>query len=403
MTNDWAEVDLGSLVEILDHQRKPLSKIERAERTGPFPYYGASGVIDHIDDYLFEERLLLVAEDGENLNSRKLPVAFIAEGKYWVNNHAHVLRARPGLADLDYLAVTLRHHPLNGAITGAAQPKLTQANLRRLRVRIPAYGVQVMTGHLARMFDDLIENNWRRIELLEEAVWLLYQEWFVHFLYPGHEDVPLVDSELGPIPQGWEVKLLRELADYINRGITPQYDDTSPARVLNQRCIRDQRISLDKVRYQSKTVVEDKLVRVGDVLVNSTGVGTLGRVAQVVAPLDDTTVDSHVTIVRPGVALEHGFFGQAMKESQARLESMGVGSTGQTELSRSSIGEIQLVLPPPQLQKDFQLVAGQLIQLSQVLHQSAEVLIQTRDLLLPRLVSGDLDISDLDLDLEAVS
>src|SRR5258705_7744065 len=88
--NGWRRVRLGEVTQNHDAVRVPVKEADR--RPGPFPYYGASGVVDHVDDYLFDGEYLLVAEDGENLRTRKTPVAFLARGKFWVNNHAHIVR-----------------------------------------------------------------------------------------------------------------------------------------------------------------------------------------------------------------------------------------------------------------------------------------------------------------------
>ena len=133
------ETTIGDIVEFFDRQRIPLSGKQRKERQGPYPYYGASGVIDHIDDYIFDGRYILIAEDGENLNSRKLPVAFFAEGKFWVNNHAHIVRAIPGIADDDFICAWFAQANISGYITGAAQPKLSQENLKRISLNLPPY------------------------------------------------------------------------------------------------------------------------------------------------------------------------------------------------------------------------------------------------------------------------
>lgn len=95
----WRNLLLGDVIDLFDHVRVPLNANERAQRQGPYPYYGAQGVIDHVDEFLFDGRYLLVPEDGENLNSRKQPIAYFANGKFWVNNHAHILRAKKGVAD----------------------------------------------------------------------------------------------------------------------------------------------------------------------------------------------------------------------------------------------------------------------------------------------------------------
>lgn len=135
--NDCAITSLGDMVEFLDGQRVPLSKADRANRKGPYPYYGASGIIDQIDDFIFGEDLLLLAEDGANLIRRSTPIAFIAKGKYWVNNHAHVLRPIPGIADIGFLEYALADYDVSVFNFASAQPKLNQKNARKIAFPLP--------------------------------------------------------------------------------------------------------------------------------------------------------------------------------------------------------------------------------------------------------------------------
>lgn len=122
---EWKTVRLGEIIEVYDHKRVPLSSIIRQERQGRYPYYGASGIIDYIDDYIFNGRYILIAEDGENLNTRKLPIAFFAQGQFWVNNHAHILRAKSDIADDYFIVGWFAQADISGYITGTAQPKLS--------------------------------------------------------------------------------------------------------------------------------------------------------------------------------------------------------------------------------------------------------------------------------------
>jgi type I restriction enzyme, S subunit len=128
---------LGETVEFHDGRRIPLSKAEREGRKGRYPYYGASGVIDHIDDFIFDEDLLLLSEDGANLLYRSSPIAFIARGKYWVNNHAHVLRPLPGLADMKFLEYALADYDVSVFNFASAQPKLNQNNAAKISFPLP--------------------------------------------------------------------------------------------------------------------------------------------------------------------------------------------------------------------------------------------------------------------------
>ena len=131
----WDISKVGFEFTFLDKKRIPLSSEERGKRQGDYPYYGASGVIDHIDDYLFDEDLILVGEDGANLLNRSTRLAFIATGKYWVNNHAHILRPRDGL--LTFWVEVLESRDYTTECSGSAQPKLTAEALGAVRIPLP--------------------------------------------------------------------------------------------------------------------------------------------------------------------------------------------------------------------------------------------------------------------------
>ncbi len=134
--SSWAMARFGEISFCRDEERIPVSKDERNTREKIYDYYGASGVIDKIDDYLFDKPLLLIGEDGANLINRSTPIAFIAEGKYWVNNHAHVIDGL-SLTMLQYLALYINSIDLKPYVTGTAQPKLNQAKLNSIPVNVP--------------------------------------------------------------------------------------------------------------------------------------------------------------------------------------------------------------------------------------------------------------------------
>jgi type I restriction enzyme S subunit len=132
----WCWTYFEELTENHDGKRIPVKADDRAKRRGKYPYYGASGIIDTIDDYLFDGRFLLIGEDGANLLSRSTPIAFPAAGQFWVNNHAHILQSRGGIP-LEYLEIFINGLDLQGYVTGSAQPKLTQAALNRIPMPLP--------------------------------------------------------------------------------------------------------------------------------------------------------------------------------------------------------------------------------------------------------------------------
>ncbi|WP_305074064.1 restriction endonuclease subunit S [Propionivibrio sp.] len=131
----WKICALKYPLKSLDNRRIPLSGEERSTRQGEYRYYGASGVIDYIDDYIFDEPTVLVGEDGANLVNRSTPLAFSATGKYWVNNHAHILKAEDDL--VDFWAEAIEHIDINPLVSGSAQPKLTAENLNNLKIAFP--------------------------------------------------------------------------------------------------------------------------------------------------------------------------------------------------------------------------------------------------------------------------
>ena len=145
MAGEWRERTLGELTENFDGVRVPVKEADR--RSGPYPYYGASGIVDNVDGFLFDGEYLLIAEDGENLRTRNTPVAFLARGKFWVNNHAHIVRGNHD-ADTRFLMYSLSAADISGYLTGSTMPKLTQGNLNRIPVLSPPLPEQRAIAHI---------------------------------------------------------------------------------------------------------------------------------------------------------------------------------------------------------------------------------------------------------------
>ena len=160
-----------------DKKRIPLSSIERAKRQGIYRYYGAQGVIDHIDDYIFDGTYMLIAEDGENLKSKKQNIAQLVTGKFWVNNHAHIIQSNES-CDLRFLYYLINSIDLSGYITGSAQPKLSQNNLNALVLQIPELIIQQKIVGILSSLDDKIELNNRINENLEQQAQAIFDSMF---------------------------------------------------------------------------------------------------------------------------------------------------------------------------------------------------------------------------------
>ena len=221
--------------------------------------------------------------------------------------------------------------------------------------------------------------------LLEQAL-AIYKEWFY--------DYALSD---GVRPENWKITTIDAISSLVTRGIAPKYDDGSEQIVLNQKCIRDHTIDLSLARRHLPKKINEKWISKGDLLINSTGTGTLGRVAQVWFEANNMTVDSHVTIVRPKDPILQSYIGFWGLSHESEIEAQHTGSTGQTELPRDRVKAMELPLPDEDtLSKFNELVIPMTSTVISNQEENAS-LSQLRDALLPKLMSGELDVSDIDL------
>lgn len=174
-TDDWEQRKLEDIVEFLDTMRRPLEGAKRIP--GPYPYYGASGIVDYVEDYIFDEELVLLSEDGANITDRNYPVCFLAAGKYWVNNHAHVLKAKLGNEN-NFICNSLERKDYKQYNTGMAMPKLNQDVCRKIPVSCPSYEEQKKIGNYFRDLDRLITLHQRKCEQLKELKKFMLQNMF---------------------------------------------------------------------------------------------------------------------------------------------------------------------------------------------------------------------------------
>lgn len=206
-------IKLSDCVEILDNKRIPLSKKQRERLKKIYPYYGAQGIIDYVDDFIFDGEYILVAEDGNNLKSLSQYITTYVTGKFWVNNHAHILGEKEGY-DLRFIYNLLNSLDLRGYVTGSAQPKLNQYNLANIELDIPSYEQQKKVSKILTSFDNKILNNNEISSEVESMAMILYNYWFLQFEFPNEDGKPYKSSggkmvwneELKTeIPQDWSI------------------------------------------------------------------------------------------------------------------------------------------------------------------------------------------------------
>ena len=164
---EWEMVKLGGLAKNLDGKRIPITKSDR--KSGEYPYYGASGIVDWVEDYIFDDDLLLISEDGANLLARVTPIAFSVSGKCWVNNHAHVLKFEEPLTQF-YVETYLNSIDIKEYVTGAAQPKLNQKSMNRIQLPLPTLSIQKEIVTQIEAEQEMVNANKRLIEIYEKKI-----------------------------------------------------------------------------------------------------------------------------------------------------------------------------------------------------------------------------------------
>ena len=175
-TDSWEQRKLNDVVEFLDTMRKPLEGAKRIP--GPYPYYGASGIVDYVDGYLFDEELILLSEDGANITDRNYPVCFLASGKYWVNNHAHVLRTKQENEN-NFICNSLERKDYTQYNTGMAMPKLNKETCKKIPISCPGFEEQKKIGDYFRRLDHLITLHQRKYEELQKIKKFMLQNMFI--------------------------------------------------------------------------------------------------------------------------------------------------------------------------------------------------------------------------------
>ena len=260
------------------------------------------------------------------------------------------------------------------------------SSFQTLDVEIPDVDTQKRIVKILSSLDAKIELNNKINANLQQQAQALFKSWFVDFEPWG-----------GVMPEGWRESTLSECTSLIAKGITPSYAEESDQIVINQKCIRNHQINLDLAKRHKPKLINDKWVSYGDILINSTGVGTLGRSAQVYFTSDKITVDSHVTIVRPCSAELIPFLGLLLIGSESLFVSMQSGSTGQTDLPRERLFNMPLILPDKDTLTDFASLVTPIINSTVVYQNENRHLAELRDTLLPKLMSGELDVSDIEL------
>ncbi len=364
---------------------------------GAYPVYGSNGIIGASDQYLYENALI-IGRVGAYCGS----VAY-SPGKFWASDNTLVVRPITHEFDVRFLYYLLRNADLRRHAGGAAQPLVTQTVLRQVEVRVPSLIEQRRIAGILSAYDDLIENCERRIRVLDEMARILYREWFVLFRYPSHEKTPLVESPLGRIPKDWSIAPLGKHAR-VQKGLSYKGDGLTDEGVpmVNLKCILAGGVfRRDGVKPYSGEYKDRHRLGPGDIVFANTDLtqagGIIGSVARVPRRgFEEGGIASHhISILRPNDPQIHVWLLCALRDDRFRNFVRGRAS-GTTVLGfRTDDAEAyELLMPPPTVCDAFTTRAAPLLDASELLEDRIDNLRKTRDLLLPRLLSGQLSGED---------
>lgn len=282
------------------------------------------------------------------------------------------------LADDDFFTYSM------ATSKGTKMPRGDKTSIMQYEVSLIDLQVQKKIASVLKALDEKIKlNNEINDNLMQQAV-TIFKSWFVEYSpFDGIE------------PKEWETVNLEKITLLISRGIAPKYSDNSDQRVINQKCIRNHMIDLSQARTHTPKVINEKWLRFGDLLINSTGDGTLGRAAQVWFQPQNITVDSHVTVVRPAKENLIFYIGLWGVLHEREIESLHTGSTGQTELPKERVKALELHLPDNGTLDRFNtLIAPMAATIVSIQNENNKLAI-LRDALLPKLMSGEIDVSSI--------
>lgn len=340
----------------------------------------------------FEPNDTLMARITPCLENGKI-AKYVNENAGFGSTEFFVLRAKNELSTDEYvyyLATTQYVRDLAAnSMTGASGRQRADAKfIGKIKWEFPDISTQNKITSILSAYDNLIENNNKRIKLLEQMAENLYKEWFVRFRFPGYENTEFGNG----IPKGWEYKMLSEITEVLQRGISPNYDDDGKYTVISQKCIRGNIMDINEARQQVKEYKSFLNLENADTVICSTGTGTLGRVGKIIGEYPNTTYDSHVTLARAKRGLSKQFLYGAIKNLQPWFMNMGIGSTNQQELYITLIRKTSILVPTESLLKKYESISKPIHDKLGVLISENENLVKQRDLLLPRLMSGKLDV-----------
>ena len=366
------EYKLDEVTINFDKKRVPLSGAQREKRQGKYRYYGAQDIIDYIDDFIFDGTYLLIAEDGENLKSKKQNIAQVVEGQFWVNNHAHVVQGN-GLCDTRYLCYLLNSMDLSGYVTGSAQPKLSQANLNEVTLYLPSIIEQMKITKYLYMFDKKIAANQQINDNLQQQAQAIYANMFIQDA--SSQRIEGVLSDVADITMGQSPK-----------GDT--YNENGVGTVFFQG--RGEFGFRFPTRHLFTTDPK-RMAQSNDVLMS------------VRAPVGDFNVAYEPCCIGRGLGAirskdnHQSFILYTVFSLRKKLDMFNGEGTVFGSINRDALKSIPIIIPTKEEMDQFEEIVAPMDASIRNNYEEICRLEAIRDSVLPRLMSGELDVSALDI------
>lgn len=375
---EYAKYELKNVCSRLSSGKSISSKMISEE--GRYPVYGGNGLRGYTDHSNFSGDCAIIGRQGAFCGN----VRYFC-GEAYMTEHAVIVCAN-NLNNTHYLAYLLSTMNLGRLSGQSAQPGLSVKTLGIQEIMLPSIEYQNKVVALLSSLDEKIAVNNNINDNLQQQAAAIFRSWFVDCAPFG-----------GKAPDEWKNVTLEDITALISRGITPKYADDTDQIVINQKCIRNHTIDLSLARTHTPKVINEKWLRFGDLLINSTGDGTLGRAAQVWFQPKNLTVDSHVTIARPAKENLIFYIGLWGILHEKEIESLHTGSTGQTELPRDRVKAMELRLPDNDTLDRFNALITPMATAIVANQEENNRLAALRDAILPKLMSGEIDVSAVQL------
>ncbi|MDD9178819.1 MULTISPECIES: restriction endonuclease subunit S [Aliivibrio] len=389
----WKVSSVSEVANNFDGKRVALKSTDRAARQGRYRYYGASNIIDYVDDYIFDGDYILLGEDGENVLSRNLPLAFIVKGKFWVNNHAHVLQPKKNI-DIGYLCEVLEAFNYKNIASGSAQPKITQGALNQISLLFPPLPEQQKIAAILTSVDEVIEKTQAQINKLKDLKTGMMQELLTRGVgVDGKPHTEFKDSPVGRIPKGWKVLPLADVAERVIdcEHKTAPYVEKSEYMVVRTSNVRNGELVLEDMKFTHSDGFKEWTKRAvpsnGDVLF--TREAPAGESCLVPSNVK-VCMGQRMVLLRPNSdVIDADFFSIFLTSEMARkrIFEMSIGTTV-SRINIEDIKKIPCVLPPKSEQKKIALAISSIQNLLRTKQQRMVAIKNNKKALMQDLLTG---------------